>query len=222
MKTLKLTQSHSQQVHWDFKTGLPGLVPFLLDHTSSWLEKGLGTFRTHPSHSPLTHLRPPVTSAWLGKASQLSLAGYSLLTATMRGRDDTESHFLLQEKRTFSTFPILPLTSITPQWISPHSIFHEFTYTLLILPFCLQIFTSYFKKIFLPLSCMLPFSLGNSKKKILNMADQGRSSAKDTHVPKKRGLYVLRWKQIWRLVPQFSSSPFRIYMNIIHLPLSRL
>lgn len=44
---------------------------------------------------------------------------------------------------------------------------------------------------------MLPFSLGNSKKKkILNMADQGRSSAKDTHVPKKRGLYVLRGKQI--------------------------
>lgn len=59
---------------------------------------------------------------------------------------------------------------------------------LLILPFFLQIFTSYFKKISLPLSCMLPFSLGNEKKKILNMADQGKRSAKDTHVPKKRAL----------------------------------
>lgn len=33
---------------------------------------------------------------------------------------------------------------------------------------------------------MLPFSLGNSKNKTLNMADQGRSSAKDTRTKEKR------------------------------------
>lgn len=128
----------------------------------------------------------PVTTAWPGKAIQLSLTSYSHLTVTMRQLCDTKSPFLLQKEWTLSPLPIFPLPSIIPQWIS--HFFHEFTYTLLIFPFFLQIFTKLLQdNLSFSLSFILPLSLENFKK-ILNLADQCRSSAEDTPVPKKRGL----------------------------------
>lgn len=161
MKKLGFTYSHTARSKLEFQNKFTwSNVLFTISYYPTWIGPGhknsLNSFSPHPPT-----LRPPCHHL-LGKEIQLSLAGYSHLMATMSELCGKEFLFLLQEKWTHSTFRNFPLPPIIPQWISPHSVFHEFTYILLTLPFFLQTFTKFLQEnLSSCLSFILPFSLRN-------------------------------------------------------------